>query len=50
MINKAATEDSFEDPANDRVVKEVLPPPMFNLSHSTTLSSFQRKALLTINF
>ena len=34
MINKAATEDSFEDPANDRVVKEVLPPPMFNLSHS----------------
>ena len=34
MINKAATEDFFEDPANDRVVKQVLPPPMFNLSHS----------------
>ena len=27
-------EDSIEDPANDRVIKKILPPPMFNLSHS----------------
>ena len=27
-------EDTLDDPANDRVIKDVLPPPMFNLSHS----------------
>ena len=27
-------EDSIEDPTNDRVIKNVLPPPMFNLSHN----------------
>ena len=31
-------DDSVEDPANDRVVKEVLPLPMFNLSHNKLFS------------
>ena len=27
-------ESSMDDPANDRVITEVIPPPMFNLSHA----------------
>ena len=26
-------EDSIDDPANDRIIKEVMPPPMLNLAH-----------------